>query len=160
MHVCTYICVMKLEQALQTDKFENEQHKASLNVLYTSYWLRTHFSAVLKACDLTAEQFNVMRILKGKHPVAMCNKDIGSRMIEKSSNVPRIADRLVAKKLVKRTTSKEDKRETLLVLTDAGLELLKKANAASAAVQKKTIGLTDEEARQLNELMEKLRTTD
>ncbi|MEL4474610.1 winged helix DNA-binding protein, partial [Shewanella algae] len=63
-------------------------------------------------------------ILKGKHPEKMCVKDIGCRMIEKSSNVPRIIDRLALKKLVKRSDSEFDKRETVITLTQSGIAVL------------------------------------
>lgn len=151
---------MKLEEVLKTNKFTDEKHKAGLNILYTAYWMKSHYSKVLKETGVTSEQFNVMRILKGKHPEQMCVKDIASRMIEKNSNVPRIADKLVAKKLVKRTTSKEDKRETVMNLTEKGLQTLETANKIMGEVQAEIIGITNEEAKLLNELVEKMRKTD
>ncbi|HLO69843.1 MAG TPA: MarR family transcriptional regulator [Flavipsychrobacter sp.] len=151
---------MKLEDVLKTNKFNDEIHKATLNILYTSYWMRDNVSSTMKEIGITSEQFNILRILKGKHPEAMCVKDIASRMIEKSSNVPRILDRLVAKELVMRTTSKEDKRETIISLTDTGIQTLQRANDALAAINKQTIGINNEEAAVLNQLLEKLRKTD
>lgn len=151
---------MKLEDVLKTNKFNDEVHKATLNILYTSYWMRDNMSSVMKDIGITSEQFNILSILKGKHPEAMCVKDIGSRMIEKSSNVPRILDRLVAKELVMRTTSKEDKRETIISLTDTGLKTLQAANEGLATINKQTIGINNEEATMLNQLLEKLRKTD
>lgn len=151
---------MKLEEVLKTSKFNDEVHKATLNILYTSYWMRDNMSAVMKDIGITTEQFNILRILKGKHPEAMCVKDIGSRMIEKSSNVPRILDRLVAKELVMRSTSKEDKRETIISLTETGMKTLQTANEALVEINKKTIGINNEEAVVLNQLLEKLRKTD
>jgi len=149
---------MKLEEALKMTRFQNETHKVTLNILYTAYWLKTSVSHWLKESDLTAEQFNVLRILKGKDPEAMCVRDIGSRMIEKSSNVPRIIDRLVAKNLVTRFPSTEDKRETLMQLTDTGKETLAKANETLDRHTAGLIQMNDEDARMLNELLEKLRT--
>lgn len=151
---------MKLEDVLKTSKFNDEVHKATLNILYTSYWMRDNMSAVMKDIGITSEQFNILRILKGKHPEAMCVKDIAGRMIEKSSNVPRILDRLVAKELVMRTTSKEDKRETIISLTETGMKTLQTANEALVEINRKTIGITNEEAAVLNQLLEKLRKTD
>ena len=151
---------MKLEDAIKSNKFRDEGHKATLNILYTAYWLKTIFSSSMKEMGMTSEQFNVMRILKGKHPEEMCVRDIGSRMIEKSSNVPRIIDRLVEKKYVKRTTSKEDKRETLISLTDKGIKQLAEASRIMDEVGMKALGINNEEAAQLNELLEKLRSTE
>jgi len=152
-----YICIVKLEEAIKSNKFKNEVHKAGLNILYTAWWLKTLMSRELKEYGLTHEQYNVLRILKGKHPSQMCVKDIACRMIEKSSNVPRIIDRLEVKKLVKRNTSAEDKRETVITLTPAGLNML-------AITIDKVNNLLDENvmmdeacAAQLNKLLEKVR---
>jgi DNA-binding MarR family transcriptional regulator len=122
--------------------------------------MRDNMSVAMKEIGITSEQFNILRILKGKHPEAMCVKDIAGRMIEKSSNVPRILDRLVAKDLVIRTTSKEDKRETIISLTETGMKTLQTANEALIDINSKTIGITNEEAVVLNQLLEKLRKTD
>ncbi|MBS1690392.1 MAG: winged helix DNA-binding protein [Bacteroidetes bacterium] len=81
-------------------------------------------------------------------------------MIEKSSNVPRIVDRLVAKKLVKRSTSKEDKRETLIALTEKGIEKLLEANKLNDKLSTEIFGISNEEATILNDLLEKLRKID
>ena len=148
---------MKLEEAIKSNRFISEKQKATINVLYTGYWLRSSFSTKLKQEDLTLEQYNVMRILKGKHPEQMCVKDIASRTVEKSSNVPRILDRLVTKKLARRTPSKEDKRETLVSLTDKGLKTLERANGLTWEVTNGIQALDEEEARMLNTLLEKMR---
>ena len=149
---------MKLEEALKSNRFESEKHKATLNVLYTAYWLKHNFTSVIKKEDLTIEQYNVLRILKGKDPEQMCVKDIGNRMIEKSSNVPRIIDRLVIKKLVKRAPSKIDKRETLISLTDKGTNTLTNATALVEKFTEGINGIDENEALALNDLMEKLRS--
>ena len=148
---------MKLEEALKSSRFANQKHKATLNVLYTAYWLRHNFSKALKEEGLTLEQYNVLRILKGKHPDQLCVKDIGGRIIEKSSNVPRIIDRLVIKKLAKRASSKEDKRETLVSITEKGISILMNATMRVDRITEEVTGLDENEALVLNELLEKLR---
>lgn len=156
MRVYTYICIVKLEDAIQSHNFRSERQKAGLHILFTAYQLKCKVSATLKPFDLTAEQYNVLRILKGKHPEAMCVKDIAGRMIERSSNVPRIIDRLVAKKLVKRTQSKEDKRETMMALTDKGLALLESSSLQMNETFEGILRLSNEEANILNDLLEKV----
>ena len=151
---------MRLEDAIRTSNFKNERHKATLNIMYTTYWMRTQVSTCMKQYGITMEQFNVMRILKGRHPEKMCVKDIGSRMLEKSSNVPRIIDRLESKELVQRVTSAEDKRESLISLTEKGMEELNKASATLDEINTRIIGITDEEAHTLNSLLDKLRKID
>lgn len=157
LDVCTYICVVKLEQALQTTKFKNQMHKAGLNVLYTAWWLKTLVSKELKEFGLTHEQYNVLRILKGKHPEELCVKNIACRMIERNSNVPRIVDRLVIKKYVKRTQSALDKRETVISLTQAGINILEQANIQVSKIFDENIELSEKDASVLNDLLEKIR---
>jgi DNA-binding MarR family transcriptional regulator len=153
-----YICgTMKLEEAIGSSKFASPEHKAVLNVLYTAWWLRTITNQSLKKYSLTHEQYNVLRILKGKHPQAMCVKDIAGRVIEKSSNVPRIIDRLVAKKMVKRTQGLADKRETLISLTPLGISTLATSSQAMEKVMQETIRLNGKDATTLNNLLEMLR---
>lgn len=149
---------MTIEEALKTTKFKGEEHKAILNVLYTAYCFKAHNSELLKEYNLTGEQYNVMRILKGKHPQAMCVKDIGSRVIEKNSNVPRIIERMVAKGIVIRNISKQDRRESLIGLTLEGIKLLDQANKTVADKFENRNALSDTEAKTLNYLLEKIRT--
>lgn len=155
-----YICIVKLEQAIQSSKFKNEMHKASLNILYTAWWLKTQMSKVLKEFGLTHEQYNVMRILKGKYPEQMCVKDISCRMIEKSSNVPRIIDRLVLKKLVKRADSPTDKRETVITLTQAGIAVLAASTESVNQLMEQMVQIETAEAQELNRLLERMRGTE
>jgi DNA-binding MarR family transcriptional regulator len=148
---------MKLEEAIKSSNFTDERHKAVVNLLYSSYWLKNNFSTALKEHDLTLEQHNVLRILKGSHPEELCVKDIASRIVEKSSNVPRIIDRLVAKKLVRRVQSKEDKRETLVSLTEKGITTIDKARKLIEQVTKEAVNLSEEDALILNDVLEKMR---
>lgn len=111
----------------------------------------------LKVFDLTHEQYNVLRILKGKHPEQMCVRDIASRMMEKSSNVPRIVDRLVAKKWVKRSTSAIDKRETVITLNQSGIDVLESSTRKLDILMGDLMVINDTEANQLNNLLEKVR---
>ena len=151
---------MKLENAIQSNKFSSQLQKAGVNILYTAWWLKTIVSKELKTLDLTHEQFNVLRILKGKHPEEMCVKDIGCRMIERNSNVPRIIDRLVIKKLVDRSNSAHDKRETVITLTEIGKNLVENATQKVDSIMKQLMSVTEEEGMQLNDLLEKLRANE
>ena len=148
---------MKLEKAIQSVNFRNQNHKAGLNILYTAWWIKTMMSRELKNFGITHEQYNVLRILKGKSPDDMCVKDIAGRMIEKSSNVPRIIDRLVLKKLVKRTNDANDKRHTVMSLTTAGTNILELSTQKINEVFEATILLSEQEAEELNNLLEQIR---
>lgn len=148
---------VKIEEELQTDKFRNEQHKAALNIMFSAYRLQTEVAKVLKPFGITAEQYNVMRILKGSAPRPLCVKEIAGRMIERSSNVPRILDRLQAKSYVTRTRSENDGRETLIALTEAGVALLAQTLDFVTEADGSAVKLTETEARLLNELLDKSR---
>ena len=148
---------MKLEQAIKSTKFKSEVQKAGLNILYTAWWLKTLMSKELKEYGLTHEQYNVLRILKGKHPEKICVKEIACRMIEKSSNIPRIIDRLETKKLVKRVTSDKDKRETKIVLTQAGINILQHSTDRINKVMDNAIVISEKKAALLNQVLEELR---
>lgn len=148
---------MSLEKALQTQGFKSQRHKAMLNLLYTTYQVRSAVEKALKAYALTPEQFNVLRILKGKHPELMCVRDIAGRMLERSSNVPRIIDRLVAKKLVKRSTSQVDKRETVIQITEAGINMLAVVNPVVDRLHEQLCHLSEDEAATLNTLLDGFR---
>jgi len=148
---------VKLEQAIKSTKFKNEMHKAALNILYTAWWLKTIMSKELKEYGLTHEQYNVLRILKGKHPDQMCVREIASRMIEKNSNVPRIIDRLELKKLAKRSTSSVDKRETVITITQAGINMLEITTKKINDLFEQTVTVDEESACSLNNLLEKIR---
>jgi len=148
---------VKLEQAIKSTKFKSEVQKAGLNILYTAWWLKTMMSKELKEYGLTHEQYNVLRILRGSFPNQMCVRDIACRMIEKNSNVPRIIDRLEVKKLVKRSTSAEDKRETVITITQAGINILEITTKKVDELYAATISLDNDSAKILNELLEQIR---
>lgn len=152
-----YICNVKLEEAIKSTKFKNPVQRAGLNVLYTAWWLKTMSSKELKNFDLTHEQYNVLRILKGKHPEKMCVKDIASRMIEKNSNVPRIIDRLESKSLIERGQGEVDGRQTVMALTKTGVTVLENATEALNSIWENVISISEDDANKLNSLLEKLR---
>lgn len=146
-----------LEEALKQPKFDNEILKANINVLYTANWLYNKFSAHIKPHNLTHEQFNVLRILKGSHPRSMCQKDILSRMIAPNSNVTLIVKKLVAKNLISVLQSETDKREYQINITDQGLQLLQTIDSELKNNDNMLSKLSTSEAFHLNALLEKLR---
>ncbi len=148
---------MKLEEAIKSSNFKSPLHKAGLNILYTAWWLKTNISAGLKKYGITHEQYNVLRILKGSQPNSLCIGDIGSRMIEKSSNVPRIIDRLESKKMVKRTISETDKRQTWISLTQSGAHILDLATRDMEKIVERQVSLKEDQAVKLNNLLELFR---
>lgn len=146
-----------LEQELKQTKFPNEHIKSHLNVLFTANWLYNKISAQLKPFNLTHEQFNVLRILKGSHPKSMCQKDILSRMIAPNSNLTLIIKKLVGKKLVLVAQSDTDKREYQISITQSAITLLGEIDQKFKKSDLSISKLSESEAFHLNALLEKLR---
>jgi DNA-binding MarR family transcriptional regulator len=147
-----------LEQAIQQNKFESEQVKAFINVVYTANILANRQAAVLKPFNLTQEQFNVLRILRGSIPKSMCQKDILCRMVAPSSNVTLLIKKLLSKKLVHVTQSDIDRREYVINITKSGLNTLKTIDIVLKKEQEEFNPLSETEANQLNKLLDKMRS--
>ena len=151
---------MKIEEAIQQQRFISEYQKAGLNVLYTAAWINQSSAAILKPYGLTSQQFNVLRILRGRHPEPATVKLLMERMIDKMSNASRLVDKLLAKGLVERVTSTTDRRRVDVSITDAGLQLLQQASAEmEEGLGFYDSALSEKEAVELNRLLDKLRDT-
>jgi DNA-binding MarR family transcriptional regulator len=128
-----------------------------VNIFYTEGWLRNRLSETLKPHDLTSQQYNVLRILRGSNPKPMSTSCVRSRMLDKMSDVSRIVDRLFKKVLVEKQLCSTDKRLVDVFITDAGLTLLDKIDESMDGMDKMFAGITDEEAATLNQILDKLR---
>jgi DNA-binding MarR family transcriptional regulator len=148
---------MTLEQEIQQEKFSNEFEKAAVNVLFTGSWLHKLNSGRLKEFGITPEQFNVLRILRGSHPQKLMLADITCRMIDKSSNATRLVEKLRQKALVKREICANNRRQVDISITEKGLGLLKKIDAAETEWLAILKNITKAEAAELNRILDKLR---
>jgi DNA-binding MarR family transcriptional regulator len=149
---------MRLEDEIkQTKPFKNEMQKLVLNISVTSSWLNSIFVEKLKPYDISPPQYNVLRILKGKHPDCYCNQEITQRMIDKSSNATRIVDKLVDKKLVSRTEDKGDRRLVNIKITDKGIKLLAEIDKQPFSENTKMKNFNEEKAKLMNEWLDELR---
>lgn len=151
---------MKIEQELQIKRFHNDEQKAQLNVLFTASWLKNRINQWLKDFDLTHEQFNVMRIIRGFKQRPICVRDISERMIDRNSNTTRILDKLEAKELVFRIPSEADRREMEVHLTESGKTLLLSIDRKFVGKGMKFTNLTETEAQLLSALLDKMREED
>ena len=149
---------MKLEKELKMATFESPHHRASLNVLFTSYWLGEKFATLNKKYDISEQQYNVLRILRGQKGNPINLMDIQGRMIQKSSNVTRLVEKLRQKGLVERVLCEENRRKVEITITNKGLKLLDKMTPAMKKHQKELFKtLTNKEASQLGDLLDKMR---
>lgn len=149
---------MKLEDELKMSKFKSEWHRASLNIIFTAYWLNDKVRDHLKPYGITAQQFNVLRILRGQHPNPISTSDIRDRMLDRMPDTSRIVDRLHNQGLLARGICKSDKRLVDVCITEAGLKLLADIDAmAGPNIENNLSGLTENEAIQLSALLDKAR---
>jgi DNA-binding MarR family transcriptional regulator len=147
---------MGLEKDINQKSFRNEWQKAMINLTYTHNWMNEQFKAMLDKFDLTAQQFNILRILRGAG-TPLSTLQIRERMLDKMSDTSRIVDRLILKGLVKKTTCQHDKRLVDVIITSAGQQILKQIDDLNAEMDGIIQGLSDDEARQLNGLLDKIR---
>jgi DNA-binding MarR family transcriptional regulator len=149
---------MKIEEELNQNKFQNIQHKAMVNIRFTSNFISNIQNSFLNTYGLTEPQFNILRILRGAKGELNINT-IKERMIEKSPNLTRLMDKLDAKNFIIRSNSADDRRVVFAEITEIGLEIL--AVLDEAINKKKNIllpsSLTDEEAETLCLLLDKIR---
>ncbi len=148
---------MQIEDEIKQANFKDEYQKLAVNLLYTQAYFDTLFAQALKGYSITPEQFNVLRILKGSHPEPMAVKDIQERMINKMSNTSRLIEKLRAKGFVERIICEHDRRAVDITLTPLGLEQAEIYSKEIEPMNQHYKTLSVEEAKQLNELLNKLR---
>lgn len=148
---------MKLEEEIAQIRFKNEHQKALINLTYTYNWVHKHQRDFFKQYKVTPQQFNVLRILRGQHPNPANINLIKERILDKTSDASRLVDRLVTKKYVLRYKNKSDRRSTNLHISDKGLALLQEIDIEIGVLEDLFSALSKQEAKQLNELLDKLR---
>ncbi len=148
---------MRIDEEIQSTNFEDNYHKAVINISYTYGWLNNMMRCQFEKHQLTTQQFNVLRILRGQYPSPATVNLIKERMIDKMSDASRIVDRLVQKGLVSRCTNKIDRRAVDIRITDTGLDILSKMDIEFKTKDFLKDNLSEEEADQLNVLLDKLR---
>jgi DNA-binding MarR family transcriptional regulator len=145
-------------EILQTRPFRSVWHEAFLSVLKTADVFRRAVSDVLQPHGITAQQYNVLRILRGAEPDGLPTLSIAGRLIEETPGVTRLLDRLEARQLIRRTRCKEDRRQVLCRITPAGLRLLEQTDEDVMAPEQALAHVwTASEARALIALMDRAR---
>ena len=131
-----------------------------INLLYSYGWVIEQIKTFVANEDITHQQYNILRILRGSAPKPLSTLQIRERMLDKMSDTSRIVDRLVTKELVKKCTCVSDKRLVDVTISEKGQLLLAKLDANSDHINKVMNNLTEEEAEQLSDLLDKLRKAD
>lgn len=151
---------MSLENDIHQKTFRNEYQKAIINILYTENFLVTKMTSIFKHFDITRQQYNVLRILRGQFPEPASINLIKDRMLDKMSDSSRIVERLRAKGLVERAGGKNDKRSVEITISQEGLDLLKKMQPQVNSMENLLHNLSAEETRDLNFLLDKIRSAE
>jgi DNA-binding MarR family transcriptional regulator len=148
---------MKIEDEIKQPKFRDAYQKVSINLLFTSNWLAGRQHNFFKPFGITTQQFNILRILRGQHPNAISGVEIKGRMLDRNSDISRLLDRLLKKELINKCQSENDKRAANVSITTTGLDLLSKIDEKFQEAERNHFNLTEVEADQLSQLLDKAR---
>lgn len=148
---------MKLEEEIRQPKFNDEYHKLMVNLMFTGSWLNIRQIHFFKKYDLSLQQYNIMRILRGQYPQPASVNLLIERMLDKMSNASRLVDKLHAKGLVDRKKNKDDKRQVDVVLSKKGLKLLDTLDNDIKNLESQLMKLDRKEAVLLSDLLDKMR---
>ncbi|WP_200975557.1 MarR family winged helix-turn-helix transcriptional regulator [Echinicola sp. 20G] len=148
---------MKIEEAIKQKTFKSPYNKAVVNLLYTQSYLVTHQSKLFKPYELSPEQYNVLRILRGHYPDPITVSSIQDRMLNKMSNASRLVEKLKQKGFAERKECPADRRQVDITITQKGLALLELLDEEIKTFNDRVINLSEEEVNQLNDLLDKLR---
>ena len=150
---------MSIENEIKQPNFKNERQKSVINLIYTYNWVTEKIKVHLDKYDITSQQFNILRILRGAG-VPLSTLQIRQRMLDKMSDTSRIVDRMVRKNLVTKTISSVDKRLVDVEISDSGKKLLDKLDERQDEMDAVLENISIEEAQTLNLLLDKIRNSD
>jgi DNA-binding MarR family transcriptional regulator len=148
---------MKINESIKQEEFEDPQTKAWVNLMYTYNQLMDQTLPLYKKFGITRQQYNVLRILKGKGKLPATCGEVKKVMLDKNPDLSRLGDRLVAKGLIHREVNETNRREVDLSITEQGLQLLKVMGPELRKYNQFLYNLSDQEAETLSELLDKLR---
>lgn len=148
---------MKLEDEIAQSGFRDEFHKAGINLIHSYNWLIYRSDKFFKKHGITQQQFNVLRILRGQYPEKCNLKLVRSRMLDRMSDVSRIVEKLAKRGLLFRSECPTDRRNIDILITQDGLNLLMEMDYLDAEFSRLLSALNEQEAKLLNQLLDKLR---
>ena len=147
---------MNIEEVIRSDKMQLSA-KTLINIMYTSRTLEDAMADLLKSYKLSSPQFNVLRILRGKHPNPVSINTITDRMIDKMSNASRLVEKLRKKTMILRQTCNTDKRQVDVCITTKGLEILAEIDALMGRYEQQFAHLDQSEVSIANKVLDDLR---
>jgi DNA-binding MarR family transcriptional regulator len=149
---------VKLEEEIKQSRFSSNKQKAALNVVFTAAWINATFRDILKPYNLTPQQYNVLRILKGRYPKSANPGEIKDVMLDKNPDLTRLCDRLGKTGLISRTIDRSNRRKMNIKITEKGIALLEEIFPRMNYLETAYIALNDNEAEELSNLLDKMRS--
>ncbi len=146
-----------IREEIKQSRFRNNFQEAAINIIYTSGWLANKHKDFFSQFGITAQQYNILSILRGQQSNKISGSEIKARMMDKNSDVSRLLDRLVLKDLIIKTQCPNDKRAADIQISKGGLDLLKRIDTQLTELDNILNKITDIEAKQLSTLLDKLR---
>ncbi len=147
---------MSIETDINQVRFNSEYHKMNVNLIYTYNWVMEQSKRFFEKADLTPQQYNILRILRGAGK-PLSTLQIRQRMLDKMSDTSRIVDRLLKKELVQKMVCQNDRRLVDVTISDKGMTLLNKLDNDTHELDSYLSSLSLEEAKMMNHLLDKLR---
>ena len=147
---------MGIEKDIQQQTFRNEFQKATVNIIFSANWLHEKINIFLEEEDITQQQYNIMRILRGSQK-PLSTLQIRERMLDRMSDTSRIVERMLKKGLVEKNICHTDKRLVDVVLTKEGYAVLGKLDKKNTEIDNILQHLTAEEAETISRLLDKMR---
>jgi DNA-binding MarR family transcriptional regulator len=148
---------MGIEKDISQAKFRSEYQKATINLIYTFNWMNERIKTMLDQYDITPQQFNILRILRGAG-MPISTLQIRQRMLDKMSDTSRIVDRLLKKELVQKVVCEDDRRLVDVTISKNGMQLLDRIDAHQDDMDSVFKNLNEEQAITLNKLLDTIRS--
>ena len=148
---------MRIEDEIKMDSFPSIQQKLNINLMYSYNWTQERLQSFFAGFGLTAQQYNVLRILRNHYPQALTTSHILEQMVEKNAGVSRLVDRLVKKGLVSKRVSKQDRRLVDVTISEEGTKVLEQLDEQHHQIDDVFNNLSLGEMVTMNRLLDKLR---
>ena len=163
MHLCGHTPFIRMNMSIDNEInqkiFRNEHQKATINLIYTYNWLMEKSRPIFERYDITSQQFNILRILRGAGE-PLSTMQIRQRMLDKMSDTSRLVDRMIKKGFVKKVVCKTDKRLVDVTIAEKGRKLLEQMDQCETEIDGLIKNISEEQAATLNNLLDAIRHTD
>lgn len=148
---------MKLEDEIKQGKFNSPQQKVLVNIIFTANWVNARLSDIIKSHQITLQQYNVLRILRGKYPKSANPGEIKAVMLDKNPDLTRLCDRMCTQGLISRSIDEVNRRKMNISITEKGLKVLEQIDPEIQKIENSMVHLQASESGQLSDLLDKMR---